>query len=183
MNITLVAPTPFGPVAILWSWQDGSPKFTRVLLSRPGLSAADEIIRLYPDATESSCREIDLLADDIRTFLSGKDITFSLDSVDWTPCSTFQESVLRAEHRISRGYVSTYRLIARHLGNESKARAVGNALARNPFPLIIPCHRAIRSDGYPGGFQGGVDMKRALLEMEGVGFDEKGRVVTPPVLI
>jgi methylated-DNA-[protein]-cysteine S-methyltransferase len=183
MNRTLVAPTPFGPVVVLWSWQDGSPKFTRVLLSRPGLSAADEVTRFSPDAAESSCREIDSLADDIRTFLSGRDVTFSLDCVDWTQCSTFQDSILRAEHRIPRGYVSTYRLIARHLGNESGARAVGNALARNPFPLIIPCHRAIRSDGDTGGFQGGVEMKRALLEMEGIRFNEKGRVVNPPVFL
>jgi methylated-DNA-[protein]-cysteine S-methyltransferase len=49
-------------------------------------------------------------------------------------------------------------------------------LARNPFPLIIPCHRAIRSDGSLGGFGGGLKMKRALLEMEGVGFDSRGHV-------
>ena len=55
------------------------------------------------------------------------------------------------------------------------ARAVGHALAANPFPLIIPCHRTIRSDRYPGGYQGGPAMKRALLEMEGIPFDDTGR--------
>jgi methylated-DNA-[protein]-cysteine S-methyltransferase len=48
---------------------------------------------------------------------------------------------------------------------------VGNALATNPFPIIIPCHRAIRSDGSLGGFQGATAMKRALLEREGIVFD------------
>jgi methylated-DNA-[protein]-cysteine S-methyltransferase len=178
MNRTLIPDTPFGPVVLLWSWQDCSPKITRVLLSRPGVSASDEVTRLYPGAGESSCPEIDSLANDIRAVLSGKDIPFSLDLPDWSWCTPFQESVLRAEHRIPRGHVSTYRIIARHLGNERGARAVGNALARNPFPLIIPCHRAIRSDGSLGGFQGGVDMKKALLKREWVEFDEKGRIFT-----
>lgn len=179
MYQALIPHTPFGPVVILWSRNDGLPIVTRVLLSRPGVSASDEVSRLYPDATESSCPEIDSLAVDIRVFLSGKDVTFSLNLVDWYQCTVFQRSVLRAEHRIPRGHVSTYRLIARHLGNERGARAVGNSLAHNPFPLIIPCHRAIRSDGSLGGFQGGVDMKKALLEIEGEVFDKRGRVVTP----
>ena len=53
---------------------------------------------------------------------------------------------------------------------------MGNALANNPFPLIVPCHRAIRSDRHLGGYQGGVKMKRALLEKEGIPFDDAGRV-------
>jgi len=70
-----------------------------------------------------------------------------------------------------------YNLIAQHLGKTNGARAVGNALAANPFPLIVPCHRAIRSDGNLGGFQGGLNMKAALLEKEGILLDGRGRVV------
>jgi methylated-DNA-[protein]-cysteine S-methyltransferase len=66
--------------------------------------------------------------------------------------------------------------MAEHLGVPGGARAVGRALARNPFPVVIPCHRAVRTDGDLGGYQGGVPMKRALLEMEGVAFTEAGRV-------
>ena len=73
--------------------------------------------------------------------------------------------------------MSTYQRIAGHLGNTQAARAVGTALAHNPFPIIVPCHRAIRSDGTLGGFQGGVEMKRALLGMEGVLADGSGRIV------
>ena len=73
--------------------------------------------------------------------------------------------------------MSTYQRIAGHLGHPRAARAVGTALAHNPFPIIVPCHRAIRSNGTLGGFQGGVEMKRALLEMEGVLVDGSGRVV------
>jgi methylated-DNA-[protein]-cysteine S-methyltransferase len=65
------------------------------------------------------------------------------------------------------------------VGNYQAARAVGNALANNPFPIIVPCHRAIRSDGHLGGFQGGFHMKKVLLENEGVKTDEKGRVINP----
>ena len=91
--------------------------------------------------------------------------------------SPFEQGVLRAEHGIPRGKVSTYQRIARHLGSAQAARAVGTALAHNPFPIIVPCHRAIRSDGTLGGFQGGVEMKRVLLEMEGGLIDGSGRVV------
>jgi methylated-DNA-[protein]-cysteine S-methyltransferase len=63
------------------------------------------------------------------------------------------------------------------LGCPRAARAVGTALANNPFPIIIPCHRTIRADGTPGGFGGGIMMKRNLLEMEGVRFDPRGRVI------
>ncbi|MCK4795669.1 MAG: MGMT family protein, partial [Desulfobacteraceae bacterium] len=73
---------------------------------------------------------------------------------------------------------STYQRIATHLGSPNGARAVGNALATNPFPIIIPCHRAIRSDRSLGGYQGGLDMKRILLEMEGIDFDDTGRAAT-----
>ncbi|MBN2080445.1 MAG: methylated-DNA--[protein]-cysteine S-methyltransferase, partial [Spirochaetes bacterium] len=93
-------------------------------------------------------------------------------------CSPFQERVLRAEHGIPRGRVSTYQGIARHIGSAAAARAVGTALANNPFPIMIPCHRAIRFDGALGGYQGGVKMKQSLLQMEGVAFNASGRVVT-----
>ena len=92
-------------------------------------------------------------------------------------CSPFQQKVLRAEHGIPRGKVGTYQRTAEHLGHPRAARAVGTALAHNPFPVIVPCHRVIRSSGTLGGFQGGAEMKRALLEMEGVRFDDSDRVV------
>ena len=84
--------------------------------------------------------------------------------------------MLRAEHAIPRGRVSTYKLIANHIGYPTGARAVGTALATNPFPIIIPCHRAIRADGTLGGFQGGLNMKRALLEMEGINFQDTNHI-------
>ncbi|MBN1485705.1 MAG: MGMT family protein [Chloroflexia bacterium] len=94
-------------------------------------------------------------------------------------CTDFQQRVLLAERDIPRGWVSTYGLIARHLGLPGGARAVGQALAGNPFPIVIPCHRAIRSDGRLGGFQGGEEMKRALLRLEDLEVTADGKVRQP----
>ena len=170
--------TPFGPVAFLWSIYRGQPKILRILLSKSGGSAKQLVKTSFPDFISSSCPEVDVVADQIVAFLTGDDIRFSLDIARLALFSKFQQKVLRAEHGIPRGRVSTYQRIARYLGNANGARAVGTALAKNPFPIIIPCHRAIRSDGTLGGYQGGPEMKRSLLEMEGTFFNAFGRVVT-----
>lgn len=169
--------TRFDPVALLWSVHGGRPRILRILLSSPGLSAGELVKSSYPDAISAACAEIDMVAGQIAAFLAGHDIRFPLDLVRLDLCSPFQQQVLRAEHAIPRGRVSTYQRIARHIGNARGARAVGTALAHNPFPVIVPCHRAIRTDGTLGGFQGGIVMKRALLEMEGVRFADADRVV------
>ena len=179
MNRKTVKPTPFGPVVLMWSAVKGLPKIFRVLLSGPGSAAETQAAALFPDSRPGSCREIDAVAAAIREFLAGHDVVFSLDVAALETRSAFQQDVLRAEHGIPRGRVSTYGLIAAHLGDKHAARAVGNALATNPFPLIVPCHRAVLSDGRLGGFQGGPAMKRALLEREGIAFDESGRVAVP----
>ena len=167
--------SPFGPVVILWSMGQGRPTIFQVLISKKGLSAKDRWSQLFPDALHGSCPEVNSLGDDVEAFLAGEDKKFSLDMLDMGRCSSFQQRVLLAEHKIPRGAVSTYQRIADQLGIPRGARAIGNALARNPFPIIIPCHRAIRSDCSLGGFQGGSEMKRTLLEMEGIRFDDKGR--------
>jgi len=173
----LVRGTPFGPLAVLWAEHRHRPSIFLILLSAPGLPAERRVRISFPEARRSSCPEIDLLADRMAAFLGGEDIPFSLDIARMDLCSEFQEGVLRAEHGIPRGRVSTYRRIACHLGKPGAARAVGTALATNPFPILIPCHRAVRSDGTPGGYQGGPAMKQTLLRMEGILFDAAGRVV------
>jgi methylated-DNA-[protein]-cysteine S-methyltransferase len=134
--------------------------------------------RTFVDAVQQSCPPITELGERIQSFLRGEAIVFDLGIVALEKCSEFQRRVLLAEYDIPRGWVSTYGRIARHLGIPGGARAVGRALATNPFPIIIPCHRAILSNGRLGGFQGGQNMKRALLKMEGVEVSHTGKVLT-----
>jgi methylated-DNA-[protein]-cysteine S-methyltransferase len=118
-----------------------------------------------------------MIMDRIRRYLSGERVEFSLDALELKICGAFRRRVLQLEFQIPYGRVSTYGMLADCLGSAGAARAVGTALARNPFPLIVPCHRTVRSDGTLGGFGGGMKMKRALLELEGVAFDRYGRVM------
>jgi methylated-DNA-[protein]-cysteine S-methyltransferase len=80
----------------------------------------------------------------------------------------FTRSVYEMVAAIPAGCSRTYGEIARQLGRPGAARAVGRAVATNPFPVIIPCHRVVGSDGSLTGFAGGVELKAAMLEMEGV---------------
>jgi len=173
--------TSFGPIAILWSVFGAKPGILRVLLSNPGCSSKKILRTSFPECISNSSPEINLISEQISEFLSGEDVVFSLDIARVDLCPAFQRRVLLSEFGIPRGYVSTYRRIARYLDNPKGARAVGTALANNPFPILIPCHRAIRTDGTLGGFQGGIEMKKKLLQMEGTMLDKNGRVTTERV--
>jgi methylated-DNA-[protein]-cysteine S-methyltransferase len=171
--------TRFGPIIILWEDDQARPMVRQILLSRPGHPAQAALKELFPGSVTSSCSLIDDLAGRIAAFLDGADVRFALEHMRLDLCPPFQQRVLLAEYGIPRGSVSTYGRMAAHLGIPGGARAVGNALATNPFPIVIPCHRAIRSDGSLGGYQGGLEMKRALLEQEGVDVNQLGRVLSP----
>lgn len=93
----------------------------------------------------------------------------------------FQQRVYDAVSQIPRGSVATYGEIAEQIGCQC-AQAVGQALRKNPFAPVVPCHRVVASDGSIGGFYGKKEgpeiiRKRVMLEEEGVKFDEKGRVI------
>lgn len=88
--------------------------------------------------------------------------------IDLRAVTDFQRRVLETTTSIPRGQVRTYGWIARRVGNTGATRAVGSTMARNPLPLIVPCHRVIRSDGLIGDYSlGGNDRKRLLLATEG----------------
>jgi methylated-DNA-[protein]-cysteine S-methyltransferase len=130
----------------------------------------------YSKTTHSTNHEIEKLANDIAALFKGKTARFDLDAIDLDLCSEFQRRVLFAEYGIPCSWISTYSRIAKHLRHPHAARAVGRALATNPFPVVIPCHRAVRADGTLGGYQGGLMMKKRLLEMEGILFISSERI-------
>lgn len=78
----------------------------------------------------------------------------------------FQKKVWEALMAIPYGQTRSYGDVARAIGNPGASRAVGMANAKNPLPIIVPCHRVIRSDGSPGGYGGGIDLKLKLLDLE-----------------
>jgi len=159
--------TAFGPVAVLWSVHRGLAKILRIVLPGPGRSVKELVQTAFPDALSASCAEMDAVADRIVAFLAGENTQFALDIVRLDRCSGFGRKVLRAVHGIPRGRARSYQQIAARVGAPAAARAVGTVMASHPFPIIIPCHRVIRSDGTLGGYQPGDKMKRTLLEMEG----------------
>lgn len=91
-----------------------------------------------------------------------------LSKITTTPGLTpFQRAVYRTVARIPKGKTLTYAQVARAIGRPQAARAVGNALNKNPFAPAVPCHRVVRSDGSVGGFAQGTAVKRRLLKREG----------------
>ncbi len=84
----------------------------------------------------------------------------------WERLTRFTRQVYRAACRIPTGQTRSYQWIARQIGRSQAVRAVGNALNRNPFAPIVPCHRVVRADGSVGGYARGVARKRALLRRE-----------------
>jgi len=105
----------------------------------------------------------------IIAYFAGKAVDFSSDiPLRLDGLSPFTKRVLTACRKIRPGQTLAYSQLAERLCNPHAARAVGAALAKNPIPLIIPCHRVVRSDGSPGGFTapGGTKLKRKMLNLE-----------------
>ncbi len=180
MKLTTIDKTPFGSVVLAWRESDG-PVITHILISSESRSAKQRAAELYPGAKNAACNEIDLLAGRLTAFLEGRNVKFSLDRLDLDRCGPFHQRVLRATHGIPRGQVATYGGLAAHLGQPGGARAAGNAMARNPFPLIVPCHRVVRADLMLGAYGGGVEMKRGLLALEGIVPDDRGKIARAQV--
>lgn len=167
-------PTAFGTMSIVWWKAEAGPRVRQMFLSRGRKPVERAVLEDYPNARRHASPAVVGLGDRVQCFLEGEAVVFDLEMIALEACGEFQRHVLLAEYGIPRGWVSTYGRIARHIGLPGSSRAVGRALATNPFPIIIPCHRAVRADGAIGGYQGGSGMKRALLAMEGVEFRGKG---------
>ena len=173
----MLFPSALGTFAIVWQETEKGPKAYQILLPHEQSSVEYLVQIAFANSSRLSCPTIAELGERIQSFLEGEAVDFGLDVIALERCSGFQEIVLLAVHKIPRGWVSTYGRIAISLQVKGGARAVGGALSRNPFPIIIPCHRIIKSNGEPGGFWGGLRMKRTLLELEGIEFSQTGKVL------
>ena len=149
----LVAMTPRGLVGIYY--EDAGE--LEVLLDR--LAG-----RLSPRVVEAPAR-VDPVRRELDEYFAGTRTQFDVP-LDWSLTEGFTRRVLKATARIPYGDASTYREMAGRAGSERAARAAGNALGANPIPIIVPCHRVLRTGGALGGYGGGVKRKRFLLELE-----------------
>jgi methylated-DNA-[protein]-cysteine S-methyltransferase len=169
--------SPFGDVGLVWRGQNLSLRIVRVFLPKKNADTARLINQAFPGViVRRSHGMIEEICRQIEEFMRGNPVDFSLEHLDMSGCSTFQKKVLFENRRIPRGRVISYGKLAGTILVPGGARATGSALAGNPFPIIIPCHRVIRSSRDIGGFGGGVNMKRSFLEMEGIVFDSRGKV-------
>lgn len=101
----------------------------------------------------------------MRSYFTGEPVDFP-DRLDFDGATLFQQSVWQTVQAIPYGETRSYAWVSRQSGYVGAARAVGQALKKNPFPIVVPCHRVIGSDGDLGGFSGGVGMKEILLRLE-----------------
>ncbi len=160
----------------MWVDNHNGTKIIRVCLPA-SIKMIQHMRRTYPNSVRDDVSVIRTLCRKMEDYLTGSRISFALDILDESCLYAFQKEVLWAEHRIPYGRISTYGRLALKIGRPRAARAVGTALAQNPFPIIIPCHRIVKADGALGGYQGGSELKRALLKLEGVQFNGSGAVV------
>jgi len=101
-------------------------------------------------------------------FASGEQVDFSTYQIANGGLTQFQQSVQNVVRQIPYGRTLSYAEVAKQAGSPRAARAVGNVMAGNRTPLVIPCHRVVRSDGGLGGYRWGIERKRRLLSLEGV---------------
>lgn len=122
---------------------------------------------MLPNNPPTACSppQLEDLAIRIAGYFDGRRQDFS-DALDLTAATPFQRRVWLAARLIPYGETRSYRQLAVSIGQPGAARAVGQALARNPLAIIVPCHRVLKADGGLGGFGGGAEMKRHLLSLE-----------------
>ena len=165
-HFTLFA-TPLGTAAVAWSERG----IVRTFLPEPSAQAARaRLARRLPDAREAEPPEhVRRLIDDIVHLLEGDHVSLEWVSIDDAAVPELDRRVYAATRTIPPGSTRTYGDVARLIGDATLARRVGEALGRNPFPIVVPCHRVLAAGGRTGGFsaRGGTETKMQLLRIEG----------------
>jgi methylated-DNA-[protein]-cysteine S-methyltransferase len=121
--------------------------------------------RVSPRVLEAPGR-LDPVRRELDEYFEGRRQDFDVP-IDWSYLAGFTREVLRATARIGFGDVSSYAGVAAEAGSPRAVRAAGNALGSNPMPVVVPCHRVLRSGGKLGGYTGGLERKEFLLRLEG----------------
>jgi methylated-DNA-[protein]-cysteine S-methyltransferase len=154
--------TPVGTL-LLAATPDG---LVRIAYEREGL---DEVLRDLADKISprilETPRRLDDVSRELEEYFDGQRTAFDLP-LDLRLSAGFRRSVLSYLPAIGYGETASYRAVAAAVENPKAVRAVGSACATNPLPVVIPCHRVIRSDGQIGAYLGGSQVKHQLLEME-----------------
>jgi methylated-DNA-[protein]-cysteine S-methyltransferase len=165
-----------GQAGLVWR-AEKRPLLLRVILPDVATSTRSLILGYYPQAVPSSHIRIDEIRAELEKFDRGEDAEFSSDLFRLDGNGSFYEQVWIETRKIPRGKAVSYSGLAKKIGRPRAARAVGTALANNTLPLIVPCHRVIKSNGELGGFSAGdKTMKRLLLEKEGITLNRRDRV-------
>jgi len=153
--------SPLGPLVVA-----ATPKgLVRVSYGEEGQVLDDLAARLSPRVLESPAR-LDAARRELDEYFDGKRQAFDLP-LDWSLTRGFSGRVLRATAGIGFGEISTYAEVASRAGSPRAVRAAGNALGSNPLPVVVPCHRVLRTGGALGGYTGGLERKQFLLGLEG----------------
>ena len=148
----VLAASPRGLVTV--AYEDGS---LESILDKLAARASPRLLEL-PARLDEPRRELD-------EYFEGRRRRFEL-RVDWAIVRGFTHKVLQATARIPYGSASSYLEVAARAGSPRAVRAAGNALGANPMPIVVPCHRVLRTGGGLGGYTGGLERKRFLLELE-----------------
>jgi len=153
--------TPAGRVGILGS----TTGLLRVTLPRRSTREIHQLLGISPDRATLSPHRFQDLMERLRAYFAGHKVDFP-DRLDLSAATAFQREVWKATRLIPYGETRSYAWVAAQIGKPKAVRAAGQALGRNPLPVIIPCHRVLASNGGLGGFSGGLEMKRFLLHLE-----------------
>lgn len=154
--------TPLGPLLLAATAQG----LVRVAFEREDFDAVLAALasRVSPRVLEAP-RRLDEAAAELEEYFTGARRRFDLP-LDRALSTGFREKVQRVLPRIDYGSTRSYKEIAELVGSPRAVRAVGTACATNPLPIVVPCHRVLRTDGALGGYIGGLDAKTALLTLE-----------------
>ncbi len=131
-------------------------------------SSREQALELLGDGLKKAAWAGDHFADlmtRLEGYLDGHRVAFD-DVLDPRGATAFQRRVWQAARLIPYGETRSYAWVAQKIGRPSAVRAVGQALANNPWPIIVPCHRVVNNDGRLGGYSGGIAMKQYLLNLE-----------------